>query len=91
MSGAYNSLATRIEIRGTPAAKFGNFLKILTSPSPLFKWYENRGIDEENKNMQSGRSLVLNDNFEEYYKFIFITAYKTLNSQVILQPFYIFN
>jgi hypothetical protein len=28
--------AARIQIRGTPVAEFGNFLKLLTNPSTLF-------------------------------------------------------
>jgi hypothetical protein len=46
MSGAYESPAARIEIRGTPAVEFGKFLKPLTNPLSLFKWYENFGIDK---------------------------------------------
>jgi hypothetical protein len=36
MSGAYESPATGIEIRDSPVAEFGNFLKLLTNPSTLF-------------------------------------------------------
>jgi hypothetical protein len=53
MSGAYESPVARIEIRGTPAAKFVNILKLLTNALSLFILYETFGIDEENNNMQS--------------------------------------
>jgi hypothetical protein len=53
MSGAYESPATRIEIRGTPAVEFGKFLKLFTNPPSYIMWLENYGIDEEYNKLHS--------------------------------------